>query len=106
MHLSIAQKIFGIAAVVLVLMVAVAVYSIQLTAGISDDLRSIAARHMPTSKAVGHINVLVLDQGIVLQRLFVLGDDDAFVRDMGAFSGPKHRGRQRVYPNQRNVGAS
>lgn len=76
MHLNIAQKIFGIAAVVLVLMLAVAVYSIRLTAGISDDLRSIASVHLPASQSVGQINVKVLGQGVLLQRLFVLADED------------------------------
>lgn len=76
MHFNIAQKIFGIALGVLVLMAVVAVYSINLTAGISDDLRSIAARHLPASQAVGRINIMALDQGIILQRLFVIHGDD------------------------------
>lgn len=77
MYLNIAQKIFGIAAVVLVLMVAVAIHSIELTAGISESLRTIAVRDLPTSQAVGRINIQVLNQGVLLQRLFVLsGDED------------------------------
>ncbi len=76
MQLNIAQKIFGIAAVVLVLMVAVAVYSIQLTASISKDLRAVAQQHLPASQAVGRINVKVLNQGVLLQRLFVLSAED------------------------------
>ena len=41
MRLNIARKIFGIALVVLVLMAAVAVYSIPLTANISDELDTV-----------------------------------------------------------------
>jgi len=75
MKFNIAQKIFAIALVVLALMLCVAVYSIQLTSGISNDLRAIAGQHLPTSRAVGNINVKILNQGIVLQRLFVLSED-------------------------------
>ena len=77
MRLNIAQKIFGIAFVVLALMVAVAVYSIILTANISDELKTIAGRHLPLTEAVTRINVRILEQGVVLQRLFVLVEEDA-----------------------------
>ena len=77
MRLNIAQKIFGIAFVVLALMVAVAVYSIKLTADISDELETIATRHLPVTEAVTRINVSMLEQGVALQRLFVLAEKGA-----------------------------
>ncbi len=77
MRLNIAQKIFGIALVVLALLVAVAVYSIQLTARISDELDTVANKHLPVTEAVTRVNVRILEQGIVLQRLFVLIEDNA-----------------------------
>jgi len=77
MRLNIAQKIFGITLVVLALMVAAAVYSIRLTANISDELDTVAGKHLPVTEAVTRINVRILEQGVVLQRLFVLAEDSA-----------------------------
>ncbi|MBT4219446.1 MAG: HAMP domain-containing protein [Rhodospirillaceae bacterium] len=83
MKLSIGQKIFGIAAVVLALMIAVASYSIHLTGGISDDLDTVATRHLPLSDAVTRIEVRIFEQGVAMQRLFESGiDPDRFV-DLG-----------------------
>lgn len=75
MHLNIAQKIFGIAVVVLALMAMVAVYSIRLTAEISDELDALVDRQLPLSNTIGRINVRILEQGILLQQLFVLHDE-------------------------------
>lgn len=72
MHLNVAHKIFGIAAVVLVMMVAAAIFSINLTEEISDDLEVVARRHLPLSDAIAEVNVRLLEQGILLQRLFAL----------------------------------
>ena len=77
MRLKIGQKIFGIALVVLIFMVTVAVYSIRLTANISDELDTIAGKHMPVTEAVTRVNVRTLEQGVLLQRLFVLVEDDS-----------------------------
>ncbi len=77
MHLNIAQKIFGIAVVVLVLMLAVAVYSIRLTAGISNDLSIVVNNQLPVTEAVARINVRILEQGVILQRLFVRAKEHA-----------------------------
>ena len=71
MRLSVAQKIFGISTIVLVLMVVVAAYSIRLTDRISADLHGIARKHLPASLAVTRVNVRVLEQGILLQRLLL-----------------------------------
>ena len=75
MRFNIAQKIFGITFVVLALMVTVAVYSIVLTANITDELDTVATKHLPVTEAVTRINVSMLEQGVVLQRLFVLAEE-------------------------------
>lgn len=75
MHLNIAQKIFGIAVIVLTLMATVAVFSIHLTSEISDELDTVANRHLPLSNTIGHINVNILEQGLLLQRLFALSEE-------------------------------
>jgi class 3 adenylate cyclase/CHASE3 domain sensor protein len=76
MNLTIGKKIFSIAAMVLILMVAVAVYSIQLTARISEDLNTITSKHMPLAESISQINLHMLEKGLLLQRLFVLIEDD------------------------------
>ena len=63
MKLNIAHKIFGIALVVLTLMAAVAVYSVKLTAEISDELDDVAGTQLPLSDSIGRINVRILEQG-------------------------------------------
>ncbi|MGB0670750.1 MAG: adenylate/guanylate cyclase domain-containing protein [Rhodospirillales bacterium] len=75
MRLNIAQKIFGIAVVVLVLMAAVAVLSIHLTEEIADQLDEVAGRQLPISDTIGEINVHILEQGLLLQQLFALQDE-------------------------------
>ncbi len=73
MKLNVAHKIFGIACVVLTFMLMVAVYSINLTAVISDELETVVHKHLPVADAVSRVNVHILAQGLVLQRLFVSG---------------------------------
>ncbi|MBO6522062.1 MAG: HAMP domain-containing protein [Rhodospirillales bacterium] len=75
MRLNIAHKIFGIALVVLVLMAAVAVYSVKLTAEISKELDLVAGKQLPLSDTIGQINVHTLEQGILLQRLFAMKEE-------------------------------
>ena len=75
MYLNIAQKIFGIAIVILALMATVAVFSIRLTAEISEELDSVAGTQLPLSHTIGQINVRILEQGLLLQRLFALPED-------------------------------
>lgn len=77
MHLNIAHKIFGIAVVVLLLMAAVAVFSVKLTAEISKELDLVAGKQLPLSDTIGQINVHTLEQGILLQRLFAMKDETA-----------------------------
>jgi len=77
MRLNIAHKIFAISAFVLVLMVAVAIYSIKLTENISSDLHGIAHKHLPVAMSVSRINAFILQQGIIFQRQLVTLEDDA-----------------------------
>lgn len=77
MRLKIGHKIFGIAAVVLILMVIVASYSIHLTAQISAELDRVTKSHLPLVDGIARVNVRILEQGILLERMFVLADDPA-----------------------------
>lgn len=70
MHLNIAHKIFGVAVAVLVFMAAVAGLSVWLTKQISDELDLVANKQLPLSDTIGQINTRILEQGILLQRLF------------------------------------
>ena len=79
--MNIAHKIFGIAIVVLILMAAVAVFSVRLTAEISGELHEIANKQLPLSESVGRINVRILEQGILLQRLFALPEETPHALD-------------------------
>ncbi|MGB0684064.1 MAG: adenylate/guanylate cyclase domain-containing protein [Magnetovibrionaceae bacterium] len=81
MGLNLAHKIFGIALVVLVLLVVVAVSSVTLTEQISDELDGIASRQLPLSDTISSINVKVLEQGLLLQQLFSLHDRSPAARD-------------------------
>ncbi len=75
MNLNIAQKIFGIAIVVLVLMATVAIFSIRLTAEISEELDTVAGRQLPLSHIIGETNVRILEQGLLLQQILALPDE-------------------------------
>jgi class 3 adenylate cyclase/HAMP domain-containing protein len=75
MRLTIGKKIFSIAAVILILMIAAAAISQRMIAEISDDLDRIAGHHLPISESAGNIAVNVLGQGLILQRLFTLEED-------------------------------
>ncbi len=76
MQLNIGQKIFSIAITVLVLMIAVTIYSIRLTANISDELTAVSGKYLPVNTAMSEINVKILEQGLVLQRQFVHGENE------------------------------
>lgn len=75
MRLKIGHKIFGIASVVLVLMAVVAGYSIHLTAQISAELDRVTKVHLPLVDGIARINVRVLEQSVLLERMFVLAED-------------------------------
>jgi class 3 adenylate cyclase len=71
MQLNIWQKMFSITITVLVLMITVSIYSIRLTANINDELADVSGRYLPVNISISEINVKILEQGVVLQRLFV-----------------------------------
>jgi class 3 adenylate cyclase len=71
MRLKLTQKIHGIALVILVLMAMAAIHSIRLTAVISDDLNAISTGFLPVTEKVSRINVHVLEQGILLERMII-----------------------------------
>ncbi|MCF8152161.1 MAG: HAMP domain-containing protein [Burkholderiaceae bacterium] len=70
MHLNIAHKIFGTATVVLALMTVVAVYSLHLAGRISDELDTVVGKHLILSHALARMNIQVLEQEGLMQRLF------------------------------------
>ncbi|MDP7637768.1 MAG: adenylate/guanylate cyclase domain-containing protein, partial [Phycisphaerae bacterium] len=51
-----------------------AIHSIRLTAVISEDLEAISRTLLPVSEKIARVNVLVLEQGIELQRLIGAAD--------------------------------
>lgn len=75
MHLKIGHKIFGIASVVLLLMAVVAGYSIHLTAQISAELDRVAQKHLPLVDDVVELDIHILEQDILLQRMLTLAED-------------------------------
>ncbi|MDV7338045.1 adenylate/guanylate cyclase domain-containing protein [Terasakiella sp. A23] len=75
MKLNIGHKIFAVAVVVLILMAIVSVFSLRITSNISNELNLVAKKQLPLSDTIGQINVSILEQGILLQQLFVLPHD-------------------------------
>jgi len=75
MRLKIGHKIFGIASVVLFLMIVVAGYSIHLTAQISAELDRVANKHLPLVDDVIELDVHILEQDVLLQRMLALAED-------------------------------
>lgn len=70
MVLKIGHKIFSVALIVVTLMLVVAVYSIVLTEKIAEELDIVSKKQLPLSETVGQINVHVLEQAVLIQRLF------------------------------------
>ncbi len=75
MRFGIGQKIFGIAAVLALLMVIAATVSIVLLSRVKHQLDVVSHTQLPVSESVGRVAILMLEQGIVLQRLFVLAEE-------------------------------
>ncbi len=71
MQFSVGRKIFSIAVVTLALMLVVAFYSLHLISNIADDLSSVSKRQIPVAEGVARINVHVLEQAVLLERLLV-----------------------------------
>ncbi|MEK9753738.1 MAG: MCP four helix bundle domain-containing protein [Rhodospirillaceae bacterium] len=79
MHLNIAHKIYGVALAVVIFMAAVAGMSVWLTEQISDELDLVANKQLPLSDTIGQINTRIMEQGILLQRLFGMSHEAAAV---------------------------
>ncbi len=75
MRISIGHKIFSIAAVLVVLMIVAAGISVNLISKVKDQLDVVSHTQLPVSEAVARITVRILEQGIVLQRFFVLSEE-------------------------------
>lgn len=74
MHINIGHKIFSIAAVLVALMVVAATISINLIAKVKHELDVVSETQLPVSDAVSRATLAVLEQGILLQRQFVLAE--------------------------------
>lgn len=77
MRLSVGQKVFGIAIFLLVVMVAAAGVAINLTAKINNELKIVSRKHLPLGNVVSRINVRILKQGIILQRVMTQTENDS-----------------------------
>ncbi|NKB57448.1 MAG: hypothetical protein GKS00_14070 [Alphaproteobacteria bacterium] len=75
MQINIGHKIFSIAAVLVVLMIAAATISVNLISKVKHQLDVVSQTQLPVSEAVARITVRILEQGILLQRLFVLAEE-------------------------------
>lgn len=82
MRFSLSFKIIGIAVTVLAFMIAVAVYSVRQTATISEELDRVAGQYLPLFNAVSGIDRQILEQGLVLQRLFTMTDAEENADDV------------------------
>ena len=89
MTLNVGQKIFSIALVTLLLMVSAALYSMHLIDNIADDLASISNRQIPVAEGVGRINVHILEQGVLLERM--IAEAEAGITDGAAIERQRDR---------------
>jgi adenylate cyclase len=74
MRLSVGQKIFSIAAVILALMIVVAVVSVIFMTDLRRHLHTVATLQVPATEAMTRVNVRVLEQGVLLERLLALAE--------------------------------
>lgn len=77
MRLTIAKKVFSIAFLVLCLMAVVSIYSIKVTSNITEELETLTNQHMPLAESVSQINLHILEQGLLLQQLLVLNNENS-----------------------------
>lgn len=75
MHINIGHKIFSIAAVLVALMVVAAAISVNLISKVKHELDVVSQTQLPVSDAVSRATIHILEQGIMLQRLFVLAEE-------------------------------
>lgn len=71
MRFNIGYKIFSIATVLVGLMIAAAFISVKLISNVKHELDVVSQTQLPVSEAVARVTVHILEQGILLQRLFV-----------------------------------
>ncbi|HAD85802.1 MAG TPA: adenylate/guanylate cyclase domain-containing protein [Rhodospirillaceae bacterium] len=76
MRLSVGQKVFSIAAVILALMIVVAVISVIYLADLRRHLHTVATLQVPATEAMTRVNVRVLEQGVVMDQLLALAEID------------------------------
>lgn len=74
MRLSVGQKIFSIAAVILALMIVVALISIKYMTDLRRDLHTVATLQVPATEAMTRVNVRVLEQGVLMDQLLAIAD--------------------------------
>lgn len=77
MRLNISHKIFGIAVILLILMIAAAVVSVYMIGEVRHEMDRIALRRVPATEAVGRVMAGMLNQSVILQRFFVLDEERA-----------------------------
>lgn len=77
MRIGIGYKIFSIAAVLVALMLAAAIVSVNLISRVKQELDAMSETHLPVSDAVSRITILLLEQDDSLQRLFVFAEEPA-----------------------------
>jgi adenylate cyclase len=77
MRLSVGQKIFSIAAVILALMIVVAIVSVVYMSDLRRHLHTIATLQVPATEAMTRVNVRVLEQGVLMDQLLALAEADS-----------------------------
>ena len=82
MRLSVGQKIFSIAAVILALMIVVAAVSVSYISDLRRHLHTVATLQVPTSEAMARVNVRVLEQGLLMDQLLAFSEDSGESDDL------------------------
>lgn len=77
MRFNIGYKIFSIAAVLVTLMICAAFVSVTLISNVKHELEVVAGTQLPVSEAVARGTVSILEQGIMLRRLFAMALEPA-----------------------------
>ena len=75
MRFNIGFKIFSIAAFLVALMIGAAFVSVKLISDVRHELDIVSETQLPVSEAVAQVTVHILEQGILLQRLFTFAQE-------------------------------
>ena len=75
MRFNIGFKIFSIAAFLVALMIGAAFVSVKLISDVKHELDIVSETQLPVSEAVAQVTVHILEQGILLQRLFTFAQE-------------------------------